>query len=658
MRRALLWLAAAALAFGAIAVVKRWPGAEQPADAGAAARRQRIRAFWDPYNAATAARTRGDFRGAAPLYRKALTLNPQHEDSLFYTAVCAQELGRYAEAADTLRRLIALSPHSSRAYSQLGTLLSTQAPGAIPDFEGALAAFARNEEINHEEAGAFLRRGLLQLGRGELDAARRSFATASGSGAPEALYFSGLTDYLQGKDASAVGMFVRVLQANEHEKAITGRGVFSEGDVASDVGQQRLTAFERAGIRSLLFLYWSSRRLGGYPKAVDDRFRLHPERLPGHASRFALDALPGDVSSRGAWIDQDRDGRPDLLLLGPRGVRLLRNTPAGWLDVSRATGLADIARAWDACVFDEDGDGWSDVYLVRKGYIGAGQNALLRNEHGRLRDVTAERGLAGERATAHAVAADLAGDGRVDLLELGNAGGGSAAVRLFVREGAGFAERAASLGLGYDANAVDAAVADFDGDGAADLFVLGWKATGRLFRRTKSGFEDVTAQAGLAGVGGDGLSVAALDYDRDGRPDLLVTARAPHELSLLRLLSPGLAAARQTPRLFHNLGQGRFAETTAAVGLNRWYGVMQAVPADVDGDGWTDLVLANGGLERERLEPSLVLRNDGGHRFEEWAFLPGFDRPVNAVGAAVADANGDGRLDIFLSGAGLLKGAR
>jgi hypothetical protein len=159
----------------------------------------------------------------------------------------------------------------------------------------------------------------------------------------------------------------------------------------------------------------------------------------------------------------------------------------------------------------------------------------------------------------------------------------------------------------------------------------------------------------LENVGGEGLSALRFDFDRDSLPDLLVTAQAPLELSLMRLLERSLTSERHRPRLFRNRGGGRFEEATASLGLNRCYGVMQAGSADFDRDGWPDLLFAHGGLEKSRLEPSPILRNVEGKSFVEWTYLPGFDEPLNVSGAAIADADGDGWPDVYLFEAGLFR---
>jgi tetratricopeptide (TPR) repeat protein len=655
MKRALLTLGVVfLLSFAALTALKRAGREDAAAEGGMdAAEKERIRAFWEAFNAATAARSRGDFPAAAGFYRQALELSPEHEESLFYLAASLEEQGRYSEAVATLRRLTEINPASNRAHSQLGNLLATLAPGGTPDFDAAAAAFSRNKEINYEESGPFLRLGLLELARGNPAKAREDFSLAAGGGGPEGMFLLALTDYLEGHYSAASKGWVRVLAANEREKAVSGRGVFSEGDIRSSAGEARLSAFERAGIKSLLFLYWTSRRGGGYSAEVPDRFRLRPS---GHGGkRFERAQLPGALPGRALWLDFDNDRRPDLLIVGPRGVSLIRNGPGGWQDLTREAGLAGARGAWDAALIDENGDGWQDLYLVRAGYMGVGSNSFYRNDHGRFLDVTAERGLAGERATSRALAVDLNGDGRLDLIEVGSAGATDPSLRVFLNQKDRFVESSAALGLVYPATAVDAVAEDFDGDGQTDLFVLGWRFPARLYRQTASGFADVTATAGLENAGGEGLSALRFDFDRDSLPDLLVTAQAPLELSLMRLLDRSITSGRHTPRLFRNRGGGRFEEATASIGLNRCYGVMQAVSADFDRDGWPDLLFAHGGLEKSRLEPSPILRNVEGKSFVEWTYLPGFDEPLNASGAAIADADGDGWADVYLFEAGLFR---
>lgn len=633
------------LLWAALTVLKlrnRDGAATVPESAGG--RGSEIKAFWDSYNLAEKARLQGGFGEAATSYRMALEIDPNHQDSLFYLAICLQELGKYSEAASMLERVIELYPDNNRALTQLGAVLATSAPGARPDFDRASEFFVRSQEINREHSGPFLQQGLLELNRGNLDKAAEAFRVASGGGAPESLFLAGLTDYLRKDYSAAAKRFMEVLEANQREKVISGRGMVSEGDAQRAGESGGLNAFERAGIKSLFGLYWAAHRLGGYPETVPESFRLEP---PSHQEqRFDIDYSEAVNSLKGLWIDYNRDDHPDLFLVGPTGAsRLLK---AGREDVTRSVGLSEVGAAWGAIRFDLDGDGWQDIYVMRGGYAGRGTNVLYRNQGGLFVDVTESWGLSGERSTAAARAADFDGDGRVDLLEVGSVG-----ARLYLNEGSRLVESIDS-GLVYPSYGVDAAVVDFDADGRQDIYVLGWKAPGRLFRNTGSGFDEVTEDAGLEGVGGDGFSVISFDFNQDSRPDLLVTSHAPLEYSLQRILNPAIATKCGTLRLFLNRADGRFEEVTADVGLNRCYGVLQAVSADFDADGWPDLLLSLGGLEVSHLEPSLILRNLEGRELAVWAYLPSFEDPINSRGAAVADVNGDGRVDLFLSGVGIL----
>jgi enediyne biosynthesis protein E4 len=138
----------------------------------------------------------------------------------------------------------------------------------------------------------------------------------------------------------------------------------------------------------------------------------------------------------------------------------------------------------------------------------------------------------------------------------------------------------AEIMAGYTALGAAAAVADYDGDGYEDLFVTDSAEGGKNhlyhndFRtRGEIAFTDVAEQAGVADGNDAGNATADalwLDYDNDGRPDLLVV-RFGHSL------------------LYHNLGGGRFADVTRRAGLDRYLNAISAIAFDYDRDGWVDL---------------------------------------------------------------------
>lgn len=486
--------AAVLIIFGLITLAKRRNDiAADDAAAAVSPERAKIRQFWAVYNQANRDRAAGRFEKAIPGFREALRLDPRHEDSLYNLATSLKETGEYGEAAAVLRRLLEVNPQSNRGWTELGNTFATPLPGAPLDFAEARRAFERSVELNREQAGPFLLLGRLELNQGDFKQAENHFRIAAGFASPEGNFLTGYALFLQGRHAEAAGFFRKVLDNYAHEKRIAARGVLSEGDILPAPGKS-MTALERASVKSLLFLYWTSRRLGRYPEGTPEAYKLHVPA--GAARRFERwSAAPGTMPT-------------------------------------------------------------------------------------------------------------------------------------FPKRCPGLPPEAARRG-----NVTDCIAADFDGDGKTDLFVLYWLKEAALFLDRRGTLDEATAEAGLAGIRARSFSAAALDYDRDGRLDLFLSAHAPFEEAARSLVQPAYRAARHIPRLFRNLGGAKFREVTGEVGLTRCYGTMQAVVSDFDQDGWTDVLLVNGSLDRQRLEPSVILRNEEGKTFTEWAWIPAFDRPGNFVGA-------------------------
>ena len=639
----------------------------------ASAEKERIRNFWETYHKANTLRLQSAYAEAASAYLECLRLNPSHEDSLYYLGSCFEELGDYTQAAATYRKLIAVNAASDRAFSELGNTLSAVAPGAPVDLDQARQVYQRSIEINREQAGPFLHLGSLELNERHYQAALEDFRLAAGFGAPEGNFLVAYTLFLQQKYCEAVQPLRKVLEGYAKDRKIIKKGVFSEGDVLPAPGKP-LTPLEKTGLKSILLLYWIAQHLGGYPAEIPAEFQVPAPSsgtgvspLRGHSQDgratvradhgFALVTAKLGVklsAGRAAWADFDKDGRTDLLTAGSGSpVLLYRNLEGKLLDVTASAGLAGVRGVWDARWVDYDGDGYPDLYFLRSGFSGAGQNLLYHNNRdGTFTDVTAAMGLEGERSTAGACFADFDGDGRPSLVEVGASDATHSAVRFFRNSGQRFVEetRQAGLPASRDGTAVDCAVADTTRSGKPDVFVYFWRREAALYRNQGRGeFRDATAEAGLQGIRGQGFSAIFFDYDNDCWPDLLVTTQAPYEESVRCLLQPTYRTNRDTPRLFRNRGNGSFEETTARVGLNRSYGTMQALAVDLDGDGWKDLVLVNGSLDALRLEPSVVLRNVKGTEFREWLYVPDFASPANFIGASTDSSGGVGKPKVFFA---------
>jgi tetratricopeptide (TPR) repeat protein len=655
-RRLLLFVAVCTLLFGAVAIRKSYrAGLSESARPGDTEERARVTAFWQLYSDATSARAKGDYARAVKLYGQALEITPDHDESLYYLGNCYFDTGEYGKAAEQYRRLLRANPQSQRGLSQLGVTLSTLAPGAPFDVDEARETFHRVLAVNKEETGPFLRLGLLSAALGEPAEALEFFRTAAGFRSPEGYFQAGAVLYMQGHHKEAALLFLEVLQLNGREKEISGRGVLSEGDVVSS--SQSLTPLEATGTKALLYLAWTAAQLGGYGPEVDPRFRI---RLGSEEDELKIrprSILETQVSraSRMAWADFDSDGDPDLAIAsGGRRVELYRNEGGRMVEVTVSAGLGGSSPAWDVAWGDYDGDGRPDLYAVRPGDIGIGQNSLYRNTGSGFQDVTAAAGLLGSRPTRGARFLDFDQDGKLDLLEVGHAGSPAPSVRLYRNQGpSGFREVSDQTGLSLEGSVTDCVVADFNSDQLPDLVMVRWKRPVLVFLNAGDG----TFQTPIVieNSGGRRYSGLALDFNRDSHLDLLLTAHASYEFLAQTLIRPELPWQAETPKLLLGVGDGTFRDVTTEVGLDRCYGVVGAAAADLDGDGWTDLIFANGGPEPYRLEPTVVLRNESGRRVRPVSYLPGLHQPAVARAVTIQDSDGNGKPEIWLPGIGVFE---
>lgn len=204
------------------------------------------------------------------------------------------------------------------------------------------------------------------------------------------------------------------------------------------------------------------------------------------------------------------DGLPsiDRVLANPGGNGYVARSLAGF----DASGGADCLRAADL-----DQDGWTDIVLCERGMdrVGAFGIHILRNMHGRLVDVTAGSGIQ-KRQAVDAIVADMDGDGRPDIVEVT-----PYQLRIHLRRGNGYV-------LGYTRtldHGVAVAAGDVNGDGKRDLYVVqgthGKQRPDLMLLNQGSG-RSFRTMALPRVTSGSAESVTPIDYDQNGLTDFLV----------------------------------------------------------------------------------------------------------------------------------------
>ena len=273
-----------------------------------------------------------------------------------------------------------------------------------------------------------------------------------------------------------------------------------------------------------------------------------------------------------AWVDIDADGDLDLFVaFRDRPNMFFRNEAGRLKDVAPRIGLADPRRSVGAVWFDYDEDGDIDLYVAN---MDGDANGLFANENGQFTDAAAAAGLdyggriprEATNGTVRPCAADVDNDGRIDVFTANYGENG-----LFLNRGAGrFEDVSKAWGININARYDTCAFADFDNDGALDLYVNGTVTGGishrdYLFRNSGSRYEDVTPQNIRDLFADHGAQWA--DFDGDGDEDLSLTGMRPDGMhSILRNMLPA-ASARRSLRVRVLDGKGLATRAGAEVRL-------------------------------------------------------------------------------------------
>lgn len=390
-----------------------------------------------------------------------------------------------------------------------------------------------------------------------------------------------------------------------------------------------------------------------------------------------------------AAFDYDRDGLADIFFANGASIpslqkdspeyfnRLYRNE-GGWKfrDVTIEAGVAGAGYSMGAAAADYDNDGNVDLFVA-----GVFRNILYHNlGNGRFEDVTERSGIRSDKWSVAGGWFDYDNDGWLDLFVVNYAkwsladnrfcGDRDRGIRTYChpkyldglpstlyrnkRDGT-FEDVSEASGISkHVGRGMSASFADYDGDGFMDVFVTNDNQANFLFRNRRDGtFEEVGLTAGVAlsnsGEPVSNMGVDFRDYNNDGLPDIAVTD-----------------LTHETFPLFRNLGQGMFEDATYSSRLAALTSPKSGWGNgffDFNNDGWKDLFTANSHVDNnvQLFEPGIRYRQpnsifvnarDGTFIDGSPAAGPEFQIPRAHRGAAFADFNGDGRIDVVTSSLG------
>jgi len=402
-----------------------------------------------------------------------------------------------------------------------------------------------------------------------------------------------------------------------------------------------------------------------------------------NSGAFGGKFLPETLGSGCAFLDYDRDGWQDILLINGADwpghkktrstLRLYHNNGNGtFTDVTTHAGLDIELYGMGVAVGDYNNDGFPDILVTC-----VGQNRLFRNTgHGTFIDVTSTSGLGKhEGFSTSAIWFDYDRDGLLDLFVCNYVKWSperdvfcsldgkhksyctpeayrGATCWLFHNRGNGtFEDVTAASGI-FDSSSKSLGVAllDDNHDGWPDLLVANDTQPNKLYRNQRNGtFKDAAVEAGLAfsseGKARAGMGVDVADFDNSGAPGVAITNFDNEMIGLYR------ANGKNFEDIAPQSGVGIATRNSLGFGC---------IFLDANLDGWLDFAVANGHIDETvrnirgnvgYAQPPQLFLNNGKGSFHDVAAEVGgsFDQPKVGRGLAYGDFDRDGDVDLLLT---------
>lgn len=467
---------------------------------------------------------------------------------------------------------------------------------------------------------------------------------------------------------------------------------------------------------------------------TDTLFYLHPPTQTGVTFSNQLFPSPDlniitfEYFNNGAGValgDVDRDGWTDLFFTGNMtNAALYRNKGSfQFEDITESAGI-DTKGRWATGVhmIDLNEDGWLDIYVSCAGPFEPDQRAnllFINQQDGTFQEQAAAFGLDDRGHTTQTVFLDYDRDGDLDAYLLTNImeeevgpnvirpkktkGQSPNTDRLYRNDNGRFTNVSTEAGITIEGYGLGVAVEDINRDGWLDIYVSNdYLSNDLLYLNQGDGtFKDMAGEA-FRHTSYSSMGTDVADINNDGLPDVLSVDMLPPDNKRRKLMIGSIRYDRfrselltgYAPQYMRNslqLHQGVrgdtlpvFSEVGQLAGIHSTDWSWSPLLADLDNDGWKDLLVTNGypkdvtnmdfasykmatmmkgQWDRDMKEvlfqaledldgaylPNKVFRNEGGYQFSQNNEKWGFTQASYSHGAAVGDLDNDGDLDYVVN---------